>query len=38
MNEYVKNNLYRYYGKDDCLTLIRGYLRNKTKLSNLLCK
>lgn len=30
MNEYVKSDLYRYYGKDDYLTLIRGYLRNKT--------
>lgn len=30
MNEYVKSDLYKYYGKDDYLTLIRGYLRNKT--------
>lgn len=28
MNEYIKSDLYRYYGKCDVATFIKGYLRN----------
>ncbi|MCI1910782.1 MAG: serine acetyltransferase [Lactobacillus amylovorus] len=30
MNDYIKSDLYRYYGKDDGVTFFKGYLRNKT--------
>ena len=30
MNEYVKSDLFRYYGKADFLTFVKGYLLNRT--------
>ena len=30
MNEYIKSDLYRYYGKDDFITFVKGYLLNRT--------
>ncbi len=30
MNDYVKSDLYRYYGKNDVPTFLRGYLLNRT--------
>ena len=30
MNEYVKSDLYRYYGKTDFLTFVKGYLLNRS--------
>ena len=30
MNEYIKSDLYRYYGKDDFITFLKGYLLNRT--------
>lgn len=30
MNDYVKSDLMRYYGKYDSLTFIRAYLMNST--------
>lgn len=29
MNQYVKSDLYRYYGRCDMLTFCKGYLRNR---------
>ena len=28
MNEYIKSDLYRYYGKTNFLTFIKGYIIN----------
>lgn len=30
MNDYVKSDLKRYYGKTDLITCLKGYLRNRT--------
>lgn len=29
MNDYVKSDLFRYYGKCDFKTFVKGYLRNR---------
>ena len=28
MNEYIKSDLFRYYGKYDCSTFIKAYFTN----------
>lgn len=30
MNDYVKSDLFRYYGKTDIFTFLKAYLRNRT--------
>ena len=30
MNDYIKSDLMRYYGKYDILTFITAYLKNRT--------